>query len=66
MIPISVGTASVVESRFGRVIGVVARNHALTRLLLAYLVMVVAEFGEWLASSSTPTFAVALPRRAWW
>lgn len=30
-------------------IGVVARNHALTRLLLAYLMMVVAEFGEWLA-----------------
>ena len=41
--------ASVVENRFGRVIGVVARNHALTRLLLAYLVMIVAEFGEWLA-----------------
>jgi Cyclic nucleotide-binding domain/Transmembrane secretion effector len=40
---------SVVESRFGRVVGVVARNHALTRLLLAYLMMVVAEFGEWLA-----------------
>jgi Cyclic nucleotide-binding domain/Transmembrane secretion effector len=40
---------SVVERRFGRVIGVVARNHALTRLLIAYLVMVVAEFGEWLA-----------------
>jgi hypothetical protein len=37
------------ENRFGRVIGVVARNHALTRLLLAYLVMIVAEFGEWLA-----------------
>ena len=30
-------------------IGVVARNHALTRLLLAYLVMIVAEFGQWLA-----------------
>jgi hypothetical protein len=28
---------------------VVARNHALTRLVLAYLVMIVAEFGEWLA-----------------
>jgi Cyclic nucleotide-binding domain/Transmembrane secretion effector len=42
-------TVSVVESRFGRVIGVVARNHVLTRLLLAYLVMIVAEFGEWLA-----------------
>ncbi len=42
-------TASPVESRFGRVIGAVARNRALTRLLLAYLVMIVAEFGEWLA-----------------
>ena len=42
-------TVSVVENRFGRVIGVVARNHVLTRLLLAYLVMIVAEFGEWLA-----------------
>jgi hypothetical protein len=41
--------ASVVENRFGRVIRVVARNHALRRLLLAYLMMVVAEFGEWLA-----------------
>jgi len=42
-------TASGVENRFGRVIGVVARNHVLTRLLLAYLVIIVAEFGEWLA-----------------
>ena len=42
-------TGLVMESRFGRVIGVVARNHALTRLLFAYLVMIVAEFGEWLA-----------------
>jgi len=42
-------TGSVVGSRFGRVIGVVVRNHALTRLLVAYLVIVVAEFGEWLA-----------------
>src|SRR5271157_318399 len=42
-------TVSVAENRFGRVIGVVARNHVLTRLLLAYLVMIVAEFGEWLA-----------------
>jgi hypothetical protein len=41
--------ASLVENRFGRVIAVVVRNHVLTRLLLAYLVMVVAEFGEWLA-----------------
>jgi hypothetical protein len=40
---------SVVESRFGRVLGVVGRNQALSRLLLAYLVMIVAEFGEWLA-----------------
>jgi len=37
------------ENRFALVIGVVARNHALTRLLLAYLVMIVAEFGQWLA-----------------
>jgi len=42
-------TVSVAENRFGRVIGVVARNHVLARLLLAYLVMIVAEFGEWLA-----------------
>ncbi len=42
-------TVSVAETRFGRVIGVVARTHVLTRLLLAYLVMIVAEFGEWLA-----------------
>jgi len=49
MSPDAVGSASVADSQFGRVIGVVARNHALTRLLLAYLVMVVAEFGEWLA-----------------
>ncbi len=39
----------VAQNKFGRVIGVVARNHALSRLLLAYLVMIVAEFGEWLA-----------------
>jgi len=45
----AMASASAVESRFGRVLGVVARNHALTRLLLAYLLMVVAEFGEWLA-----------------
>ncbi len=42
-------TASAAESRFARVIRAVARNHALSRLLLAYLVMIVAEFGEWLA-----------------
>ncbi len=30
-------------------IGVVARNRSLTRLLLAYLVMILAEFGQWLA-----------------
>jgi Cyclic nucleotide-binding domain len=36
-------------NRFGRVIGVVGHNRSLTRLLLAYLLMVVAEFGEWLA-----------------
>lgn len=42
-------TESVVGNRFGRVIGVVARNRALTRLLLAYLAMIIAEFGEWLA-----------------
>src|SRR5271165_397265 len=42
-------TVSVAENRFGRVIGVVVRNHVLARLLLAYLVMIVAEFGEWLA-----------------
>ncbi len=42
-------TGAVAENGFGRVMGAVARNHALTRLLLAYLVMIVAEFGEWLA-----------------
>jgi Na+/melibiose symporter-like transporter len=31
------------------VIGVIARNRALSRLLLAYAVMIVAEFGQWLA-----------------
>src|ERR1022692_4938852 len=36
-------------NRFIRVIGVIARNRALTRLLLAYAVMIVAEFGQWLA-----------------
>ena len=49
MSSVSVERASAVENMFGRVIGVVARNDALTRLLLAYLVMIVAEFGEWLA-----------------
>jgi Cyclic nucleotide-binding domain len=42
-------TVSVVGDRFGWVIGAVTRNHVLTRLLLAYLVMIVAEFGQWLA-----------------
>jgi hypothetical protein len=37
------------ENRFVRVIGVVARNRALSRLLVAYAVMVVAEYGQWLA-----------------
>jgi|SRR5947209_7438795 len=36
-------------NRFLRVIGVIARNRALSRLLLAYAVMIVAEFGQWLA-----------------
>jgi len=40
---------SSVGDKFGRVIGAVVRNRALTRLLLAYVVMIVAEFGEWLA-----------------
>jgi hypothetical protein len=31
------------------VIGVVARNRSLARLVLAYAVMIVAEFGQWLA-----------------
>jgi Na+/melibiose symporter-like transporter len=31
------------------VIGVVARNRSLTRLVLAYAAMIVAEFGQWLA-----------------
>jgi hypothetical protein len=35
-------------NRFGRVIGAVARNPALARLLLAYFVMILAEYGEWL------------------
>ena len=37
------------RNRFVLVIGVVARNRALSRLLLAYAVMIVAEFGQWLA-----------------
>ena len=49
MTPSERKSASVVENKFARVLGVVARNHALTRLLLAYLVMIVAEFGQWLA-----------------
>ena len=36
-------------NRFRRVIGVVARNRSLTRLVLAYALMIVAEFGQWLA-----------------
>jgi MFS family permease len=36
-------------NRFTRVIGVVARNRSLTLLVLAYAVMIVAEFGQWLA-----------------
>jgi hypothetical protein len=36
-------------NRFSRVIRVVAHNPSLTRLLLAYLVLIIAEFGEWLA-----------------
>ena len=35
--------------RLSRVLEVVARNRALSRLLLAYVAMIVAEFGEWLA-----------------
>jgi hypothetical protein len=31
------------------VIGIVARNHALGRLLVAYMVMTIAEYGQWLA-----------------
>lgn len=38
-----------VTKRFSRVILVVTRNRSLTRLLLAYAVMIVAEFGQWLA-----------------
>jgi hypothetical protein len=49
MSPSAAGTASAPQSRFGRVLRVVAGNRALSRLLLAYLAMVVAEFGEWLA-----------------
>jgi hypothetical protein len=41
--------ASAVENRFAHVIRVVGRNRALARLLLAYLVMTIAEFGQWLA-----------------
>ena len=41
--------ASAPENRFAHVVGVVARNRALTRLLLAYLVMILAEFGQWIA-----------------
>jgi hypothetical protein len=37
------------SNRFRRVVGVVARNRSLTRLVLAYAVMIVAEFGQWLA-----------------
>jgi Cyclic nucleotide-binding domain/Major Facilitator Superfamily len=36
-------------NRFTRVIGVVVSNRTLTRLALAYAVMIVAEFGQWLA-----------------
>jgi hypothetical protein len=36
-------------NRFTRVVGVVAGNRSLSRLLLAYAVMIVAEFGQWLA-----------------
>ncbi len=36
-------------NRFSRVVAVVVRNRALTRLLVAYAVSIVAEFGEWLA-----------------
>jgi hypothetical protein len=36
-------------NRFTRVSGVVARNRSLTLLVLAYAVMIVAEFGQWLA-----------------
>ncbi len=32
-----------------RVVGQISRNRALTRLLVAYLLLIVAEFGEWLA-----------------
>jgi hypothetical protein len=37
------------SNRFRRVVGVVARNRSLTRLVLAYAVMIIAEFGQWLA-----------------
>jgi hypothetical protein len=37
------------SNRLRRVVGVVARNRSLTRLVLAYAVMIVAEFGQWLA-----------------
>jgi DNA-binding transcriptional LysR family regulator len=46
--------ASPPQNRFAHVVGVVARNRALTRLLLAYLVMILAEFGQWIAGSSDP------------
>jgi hypothetical protein len=36
-------------NRFGRLIAVVARNGALSRLLLAYLVVIIAEYGQWVA-----------------
>lgn len=35
--------------RLRRVVATIAGNHALTRLLLAYSVMIVVEFGQWLA-----------------
>jgi hypothetical protein len=41
--------ASARENRFAHVIRVAGRNRALTRLLLAYLLMTIAEFGQWLA-----------------
>jgi hypothetical protein len=36
-------------NRVTRVIGVVGRNRSLARLVLAYAVMIVAEFGQWFA-----------------
>ena len=32
-----------------RVFADISRNRALTRLLVAYLLLIIAEFGEWLA-----------------